>query len=65
MKRKEVLFKKTTFLGQIFIEFQYKTAQQIKHLNETDNRQKIMDKMKQNFLLYSRMKEKKKSKHYV
>ena len=65
MKRKEVLFKKTTFLGQIFIEFQYKTTQQIKHLNETDNRQKIMDKMKQNFLLYSCMKEKKKSKHYV
>ena len=65
MKRKEVLFKKTTFLGQIFIEFQYKTTQQITHLNETDNRQKIMDKMKQNFLLYSRTKEKKKSKHYV
>ena len=65
MKRKEALFKKTTFLGQIFIEFQCKTTQQIKHLNETDNRQKIMDKMKQNFLLYSRMKEKKKSKHYV
>ena len=65
MKRKEVLFKKTTYLGHIFIEFQYKTTQQIKHLNETDNRQKIMDKMKQNFLLYSRMKEKKKSKHYV
>ena len=65
MKRKEVLFKKTRFLGQIFIEFQYKTTQQIKHLNETDNHQEIMDKMKQNFLLYSLIKEKKKSKHYV
>ena len=65
MRRKEVLFKKRRFLGQIFIEFQYKTTQQIKHLNETDNRQEIMGKMKQNFLLYSRIKEKKKSKQYV